>query len=684
MPIFSPEKILAGAYAEIAVPLPIPGPFTYTVPEELQPKIRVGARVRVPFRNREIVGYVTALPEIPPVDENQLRKLKSLSAVLDETPVISATILGLTKKISLYYGCSWGEAIENALPKWVKYGKKPAEDFDEGAENALIPPVDLALSPDQKSAFEKIVPSLENPHPKPILLHGVTGSGKSELYIRTIREVLKKGKSAICLVPEIALTEQIRRFFILHFGKSLEILHSKLSDSERFKAWQRIQKGQCQVVLGPRSAVFAPVSNLGLLIMDEEHEGSYKQETTPRYHARDAATWRAEQENALFLMGSATPSLETMYQTKIGNVELLRLATRIDEKDMPEVHVIDLKDLSGPRKKGFFSLRLLEEIETNLRKKEGTILLLNRRGFSTHVSCPKCALVESCPSCQVSLTFHQQSDILLCHYCNFQKKASAICSQCRMPLLRFTGFGTEKVESELAAHFPVARIARMDADSVRKKGSHEEILKKFRDQQIDILIGTQMIAKGFDFPHVTLVGVVLADVGLSLPDFRSAERTFQLMTQVAGRAGRGKNPGRVFIQTFSPEHPSIVFAKKHDYPNFYQHEAKEREQYGYPPFKRLINVIIRSHDENKAYKFAREFREGLKQAFEASSASLTFEIIGPAPLPFYKLRGHFRWHVMLKLPLNQDVTQLVREAIDTLKKPSDVAYALDVDPLNIL
>ena len=425
--------------------------------------------------------------------------------------------------------------------------------------------------------------------------------------------------------------------------------------------------------------------------MDEEHEGSYKQETTPRYHARDVAAWRAEQENALFLMGSATPSLETMYQTRTGHVELLKLPARIDEKNMPEVQVIDLKGLAGPRKKGFFSIRLLEEIETNLRKKEGTILLLNRRGFSTHVSCPQCALVESCPSCQVSLTFHQQSDILLCHYCNFQKKASAICAQCKMPLLRFTGFGTEKVESEVAAHFPAARIARMDADSVRKKGSHEEILKKFRDQQIDILIGTQMIAKGFDFPHVTLVGVVLADVGLSLPDFRSAERTFQLMTQVAGRAGRGKNPGRVFIQTFSPEHPSIVFAKKHDYPNFYLHEAKEREQYGYPPFKRLINVIIRSHDENKAYKFAREFREALNAGgsfkpapAELSSPATMIEIIGPAPLPFYKLRGHYRWHVMLKLPLNHDFTGLVRETIDSLKKPSDVAYALDVDPLNIL
>ena len=385
MPTLSPEKAQAlAAYAEIAVPLPVGGPFTYHIPPDLQPLVKIGARVRIPFKNREMTAYVTLLTANPALEESQLSKLKSISSVLDEKPVLSANILALTKQISLYYGCTWGEAIENALPKWVKFGKNAGAKSvaaDGPAPDFSAPSVDLTLSVSQKTAFEKIRANLETSSPKPVLLHGVTGSGKSELYIRAIREVLQKGESAICLVPEIALTEQLRRFFICHFGPNLEILHSKLSDGERFSAWQRLQKGERQVVLGPRSAVFAPVSRLGLIIMDEEHENSYKQETTPRYHAREVAAWRASGEHALFIMGSATPSLETMRRAQTGEIELLRLPTRIDEKSMPEVQVVDLKELAGPRKKGFFSAKLLAEIEINLKKKEGTILLLNRRGF---------------------------------------------------------------------------------------------------------------------------------------------------------------------------------------------------------------------------------------------------------------------------------------------------------------
>jgi primosomal protein N' (replication factor Y) (superfamily II helicase) len=668
--------------AEIAVPLPVEGTFSYLIPEGCAAECKIGVRVQVPFTNREITGYLVSVGKAA----DSRHKLKPLIRILDAEPVLPQNILELTRWIADYYGCSWGEAIENALPKWVKYGKKAEKALlKQEAETQRVaakPVLDLTLSPEQENAFKAILQSFEEKNPKPILLHGVTGSGKSEIYIRAIRERLKKGFSSICLVPEIALTEQIKHFFHKHFGEDLEILHSKLSDNERFLAWNRLERGSRRVVLGPRSALFAPLKNLGLIIIDEEHETTYKQETTPRYHAREVAEWRAQNEKALLLMGTATPSLEVMHQTEVGEVRLIELRERIDQKAMPEVRVVDLKRVIQDRRKPvILSASMVTEIEANLKKNEGTMLLLNRRGFSTHIHCPQCGWVESCKSCQVSMIFHQEEGLMLCHYCNYKKPVSEECNECGTAILRFSGFGTEKVESEVAAKFPQARIARLDADSVKKRGSHEVILKDFRDQKIDILIGTQMIAKGFDFPHVTLVGVILADVGLMLPDFRSAERTFQLLTQVAGRAGRGKSPGRVIVQTYSPEHPSVIFSKKHDFLNFYQNELPARQEYHYPPFFRLVNIIIRSKTENKAYLFARAVRDSLQETFKDQKE---VELIGPSPLPFYKLRGHFRWHVMIKSPRDLRLSSQVKRCLAGVKKASGVQTALDVDPVNIL
>ncbi|MSR78025.1 MAG: primosomal protein N' [Candidatus Omnitrophica bacterium] len=688
--------------ADVAVPVPVKDPFSYRVPPELAEKAKLGVRVRIPFRNRELIGYIVNLRDLsltpegkgPGEGKNSI-KLKSILEILDEKPVISEALLAMTRWISEYYSSSWGESIENALPKWVKYGKKAekalAKEKIEADEEVLHRDPDFDLTQDQTRAMEKIRTSMKEPNPKPILLYGVTGSGKSEIYIRTLKDTLKAGQTAICLVPEIALTEQLKRFFLQHFGNHLEILHSKMGDSERFLAWSRLEQGRKRIVLGPRSAIFAPLKNLGLILIDEEHEGSYKQETNPRYHAREAAMWRARHEKALLIMGSATPSLETMHRTLKDEVDRVDLAARINDKAMPKVEIIDLKNSpgAGGRRSGILSLRLVNEIDLNLKKKEGTLLLLNRRGFSTHINCPKCGNIENCISCQVTLTFHQEDGKLLCHYCNYEKPVPQSCGNCGSLLLKFAGFGTEKVESEIAAKFPGAKISRMDADTVQKKGSHEVILKQFRDREIDILIGTQMIAKGFDFPHVTLVGVVLADVGLMLPDFRSAERTFQLLTQVAGRAGRGKLPGRVLIQTFSPDHPSVRFAKDHDYLSFFNHEVNERYQYRYPPYQRLMNIIIRSKEEKKAYQYALELRNTLKQTLLTpemfgSDPGNSIEIIGPAPLPFYRLRGHFRWHVMLKFPRHVSLTSKVVEGLAKIKKSSAVAIAIDVDPLSIL
>lgn len=670
---------------EVAIPLPIRGPFSYLLEPDQISSAKVGVRVRVPFKNREVTGFLVGFGEIPPD-----QKLKRVIAVVDDKPVLSKRILQLAKWLSEYYFSSWGEAIEAAVPNWVKQGKRWREKpspYESPAASSPVP-IELNLTAEQEKAHAVIRKSLSEEDPRPLLLYGVTGSGKTELYIRAIKEVLARGKGAIVLVPEIALTEQIRRFFLHHFGNQLEVLHSKLSDGERFSAWKRIESGEKKVLLGPRSAIFAPLSPLGLILIDEEHENSYKQDQSPRYHAREVALWLAKEEKALLIMGSATPSLESMHLAATGAFQRIDLTRRVENKELPNVTVVDLKQEKEVQKRQpLFSRLLAQEIEANLKRKEGTLLLLNRRGFSTQVHCPGCGEIASCRSCEVSLTFHQEENRLLCHYCNYHTEIPSVCARCQKPLLRFSGFGTEKVESELARQFPQARVARIDTDTFRRKGSHVAILQDFRNQKIDILVGTQMIAKGFDFPHVTLVGVVLADVGLVLPDFRSGERTFQLLTQVAGRAGRGEKSGRVIVQTYSPSHPSVVTAQTHDYWKFYEQEMRKRVEHGYPPDRNLVNLLVRSRVEKKAYLFARELRETLRKQLESLKGgphSEGLEIIGPAPLPFYRLRGHYRWHVLLKAKEIADAQMLLRGALAGLKRSSGVAMQIDVDPVNIL
>lgn len=663
---------------DVAVPLPVEGTFTYLIEPDQASKAKVGVRVRVPFRNREITGFLVAILENPPD-----QKLKKIVQILDDEPVLSESMLRLTAWLSEYYFSSWGEAIEAAVPKWVKQGKrlieKPASETFPASEKP--PAGKWVLTAEQEKACERMRASLEEESPRPILLYGITGSGKTEIYIRMIKEVLSRGRGTIVLVPEITLTEQIHRFFFHHFGNELEILHSKLSDGERFLAWKRIERGEKRVLLGPRSAIFAPLPNLGLIVIDEEHESSYKQDQSPRYHAREVAMWLAKDRKALLILGSATPSLESMHASEKGTFQRIDLTKRVENKKLPVITIVDLKAERQIQKRSvIFSRLLTREIETNLNRKEGTLLLLNRRGFSTQVHCPACGDVVSCPSCEVSLTFHQVENRLVCHYCNFQTAIPEICRRCAKPLLRFTGFGTEKIESELGQIFPQARVARMDTDSVRRKGSYEKILQDFRSQKADILVGTQMIAKGFDFPHVTLVGVVLADVGLVLPDFRSGERTFQLLTQVAGRAGRGEKPGRVIIQTYSPDHASVIHAQSHNYARFYDEEIKKRTQHGYPPVQGLINLLVRSRLEKKAYLFARQLRDEIKKRLSSND----LELIGPAPLPFYRLRGHYRWHILLKGKELASAQALIRGTLGGLKRKSGVAFQIDVNPLNIL
>src|SRR3989338_3416403 len=662
---------------DVAIPLPIQDPYTYHFPSRLADRLQIGVRVRVPFQNRTIIGYLVGNNS-----RREVKKPKAIFEVLDSEPVLSEHLLRLSKWIGEYYFSSWGEAISNMIPKFLRV-KEPLEKPTQN-ENAAIEkpaPVALRLTEEQEHAFSLLRKRVEENHFSEIFLFGVTGGGKSELYIRTIKETLKQGKTAICLVPEIALTEQLRLFFIQHFHDTLEVLHSKLSDKERSEAWQRIRSGQKQVILGARSAIFAPVSNLGLIIMDEEQENSYKQDQTPRYHAREVARWRARDLGAVFVMGTATPTLETMHRVSNGEVELLTLSKRIDGRSMPEVKIIDLKqDLEITKRLTIISSRLEKAIEQALAAKGGILLMLNRRGFSTRLRCLKCGEVLFCPHCAVALTFHQEEQEALCHYCNHHLPIPKLCNRCQNPLFKFSGIGTEKVESEIGRLFPKARIARLDTDTTRKRGSHERILLKFRSQEIDILIGTQMIAKGFDFAHVTLVGIVNADTGLLLPDFRSAERSFQLLTQMAGRTGRGKEKGTVLIQTYSPHHYSIQFAAKHDYTGFFSEEIEKRKNLQYPPFTKLINIIFRGKKEQSVHEQAHQFRKWLEAAKEHQNV----ELMGPAPLPLYRLRGHFRWHLMLRSSNTDLMHAAVRKALEQFKRKTGVYLAIDVDPLVIL
>ncbi len=528
--------------------------------------------------------------------------------------------------------------------------------------------------------MEKINEFLRSGNYHGVLLFGVTGSGKSEVYIRAIKETIRLGKTVICLVPEIALTEQIKHFFEIHFQDQLEIVHSKLSDGERWQAWERLRRGEKSVGLGARSAIFAPLPNLGLIIIDEEQEPSYKQDQTPRYHAREVAKWRAEKLGAVLVMGTATPSLETMQEAEDGNLTQLTLNERIDGKKMPQIEIVDLNQIKMAREKCIISPRLGTAIQTALDKREGVLLLLNRRGFSTYAECPSCKEAIRCRYCDVALTFHQIDQKFLCHYCNFQLENLTSCPTCGETLFKFLGMGTEKVESEAARLFPSARVARLDSDTIRRKNSHLEILRKFRKQEIDILVGTQMIAKGFDFQHVSLVGVILADTALALPDFRSSEKTFQLLTQVAGRSGRGSVPGKVIIQTYLPLHYSIQFAQKHDTLGFFKEEVNHRQSFSYPPFVQLANIIFRGKSEGKVIEQAQIFRETLGEA-----AKDFLEVIGPAPLPFQKLRGNYRWHIMLKIKKNTPHTHVsLRNVLNQIKRVSQVHIAVDMDPISIL
>jgi len=667
-------------YAQIILGLPVDRAFTYSIPKELSALVKLGQRVEVPFGSRIKIGYVVGF-----LKKSSFKTTKPLRRILDENPLLDKQMLELTRKVADYYCASWGEVIEAAHPANVRNRKRPisqdaldtlhhaTKDTSKGSGN-------ISLTHKQRHALDLITKSIKGKKHQTFLLHGITASGKTEVYLRAIASVLTDGGSSIILVPEIALTPQTVERFQSRFGEKIALMHSRLSAKERLLQWQAIKKGKAQIVIGARSAVFAPVKNLKLIVIDEEHETTYKQQDcAPRYHVRQVAILRAKLTGATVVLGSATPSLESFHDTKEGKAKLLSLPERVTKRDLPEVIIVDMRQeiVAKARRFNVFSRSLEVKLDETLRRKEQAILFLNRRGFSTFISCTKCGYTAKCKRCNVSLTYHYARKKLVCHYCNFSSEPDQICPECSSSYLHYFGLGTEKVESQLHRLFPQARISRMDTDVTKTKGAHEKILGDFKRGKIDILIGTQMIAKGLDFPRVSLVGVISADTALNLPDFRSGERTFNLLTQVAGRAGRGESEGQVIIQTYVPKHYAIVASRSHDYQQFYRREINSRKELKLPPFSHLVGLSLRGKHQEAVQKVSYELSRCLKK----KGAKAEIEVLGPAPAAISKVRGNFCWSVLLKGKAVPELVKLLKGVLKDFTRYKGMKLIVDVDPI---
>ncbi|HTL70437.1 MAG TPA: primosomal protein N' [Candidatus Eisenbacteria bacterium] len=656
---------------DVALAVPSSGTFQYSVPAPLRDAAAVGKRVYVNMRSRRMVGYLVGFSAARVVDQ-----VRDIDTFVDEAPILTPAFLELTRWMSEYYLCSWGQAIEAALPAPFRKGrylmKSRARRATAGAE--IVDPDRLTLTKDQAAACERVLERVRERRPGTFLLHGITGSGKTEVYMQVIHEILERGRGAIVLVPEISLTPQTVDRFYSRFGDCLAVIHSRLAQGRRVEEWHRIRKGEAKVVVGARSAVFSPVKDLGLIVIDEEHETSYKQEETPRYHARTVAAKRCELENAVLILGSATPSLESYRASDLGLVRRVELPERIEKRPLPEVEVVDMR-LPDGKSDRIFSGRLQERVRECLARGEQAMLLLNRRGFSTHLHCSSCGYVATCPNCRISLVYHYDKASLFCHVCHYRSSPDRLCPACRKHYLHYFGVGTQRVESEAAKLFPGARLGRMDADSTSKQDSHEAILRAFKKKEIDLLIGTQMIAKGHDFPNVSLIGVISADTALHIPDFRAAERTFDLLTQVSGRAGRGDIPGRVVVQTYVPHHYSIQSAKDHDYKEFYEKETVFRQELGMPPYSRLARVVMSGAIEKEVVRQVMLLARFVESRVDAQ----LYRVLGPAPCLTSKEKGLYRWNFYLKGPSSEEVGARIKAALSEFKKLK-VTVTVDIDP----
>jgi primosomal protein N' (replication factor Y) (superfamily II helicase) len=643
--------------------------------------------------------FVHALPQLGGLPEltGRQREIWDVIEEWREMPLQELVVLASTT----------AETIRRLEDKGLVHIGTRISERDPYAREQILPTQALPLNADQAAALAPITAALHQRHPIPtgsplapksspgklststFLLHGVTGSGKTEVYLQALAHTLQQGKGGIVLVPEISLTPQTVERFKARFCSGplrtlVAVLHSHLSAGERHDEWHKIRQGRARVVIGARSAIFAPVEPLGLIVVDEEHEHSYKQEEAPRYHARDVAVLRGQLEGAVVVLGSATPSLESYHNARSGKYALLDMPQRADDKKMPLVRVIDMRQ-EVRKDKGIpiFSHRLREAIDRRLERREQVMLFLNRRGYATALQCPQCGYVAECPNCSVTLTYHRARELLLCHICGHQGRAPSACPdpKCRNPAVRFAGIGTERVEETLTRLFPKARIRRMDSDTLKRKEDYRRILGDFRTGKIDILLGTQMIAKGLHFPNVTLVGIIYADQSLHQPDFRAGERTFQLLTQVAGRAGRGDVEGEVVVQAFTPFHPAIQHARRHDFVGFYEQELGFRQQLRYPPIARVALLTLKGRNEDKVKLSADHVRTEL----ESSLGTIPDLILaGPAPAPLRKAETYYRYQIMLRARQMSALSRRLAECVSGLRLPEDVTLAIDIDPANLM
>jgi primosomal protein N' (replication factor Y) len=646
--------------------------FTYSVPKELELEIRVGVRVLAPFKKGKKIGIVVGTNDHKEVHAKRGKEitLKPIEAVLDDEPLIHENLLKLIQWVGQYYLSTSGVALKNAVPSGIledRRGGKGRITYD----NEVAPSKDFKLTPEQQKALSEI----NGTQSGAFLLHGVTGSGKTEVYIRAIEAL--GDKEAIVLVPEIALTAQIIDRFRSRFHEEVAFFHSGLSPGERISQWRKIRNGEVKVVLGVRSAVFAPFNNLGLIIIDEEHEASYKQFEGLKYSARDTAMARAKIEGVKIILGSATPSIETFYYAQKGKLSYLELTHRIERKPMPRVEIIDMT--KEEKVSLSYSKKLLDILLENLSEGHQSLIMLNRRGYSPFLMCTDCGYTYKCPACSITLTYHKDTKSLNCHYCNSFLRPQDTCPQCKGVKTKYIGLGTQRVEEEIHSLMPELSLKRMDRDSTRRKLSHYRIVKDMEEKKIDVLLGTQMIAKGHDFPNVTVAAVVFADVALNLPDFRSSERTFQLFTQLAGRAGRGDVPGTVYIQTYEPDHYVFEFVRNHDYAGFYQKEIEQRKGLLYPPFSKLIRIILSFRNKESAARTMKDVAGKIKRIKVPD-----IETLGPSPAPIEKIRNYWRWHLILKGREAKSLRSAASRVLDSIKDIKEIKADVDVDPINLL
>ena len=728
-------------YAEIILnseAIEIDRPFTYKVPLDMEEKVKVGQIVKVPFgvRSKPVEGFILDLKA-----EEEMKvsfKMKSILSVENEEPVITEDDLKLINFLREEYLCKYIDAIRLLIPVGILKGAKSKSrnvivfindnlekiknkdgyieiiDFikrntgkytktelskehgfsiyklNKLMEHGLIKSeeeivfryntreynkdVQKNLTVEQSMAIKEIEESEENL----ILLKGVTGSGKTEVYMRIVEKTLEEGKSAIVLVPEIALTPQMIERFKGRFGSNVALFHSKLSDGERFDEWYRVKEGKASLIIGARSAIFLPAKNLGLIIIDEEHENTYKSDQNPKYQTKEVAEYIAKLKGCKVILGSATPTIESYYRAISGEMKLVELNHRVDNKPMPKMMLVDMREELRSGNKSLFSRRLYASMKEKLEKGEQIILFLNRRGFSTFVSCRSCGYVFHCEDCDISMTYHKNG-FLVCHYCGKTKKQPNLCPKCGSKYVKFFGAGTERVEEEVRRYFKNARILRMDVDTTRAKDSHEKIYNAFKAREADILIGTQMVSKGLDFPNVTLVGILAADMSLNLPDYRAAERSFQIITQVAGRAGRGDKEGEVIVQTYTPEHYSLQYAKKYDYENFYEKEFTIRAMMGYPPFGRILLINGSGKNEDELRKQMIYLGEKVKETAEEFGG---LEVLGPTPCIIYRIKENYRWQIIIKGEFSSKFSKSIKDILyDKANNVyNDIRVSMDINP----